>query len=227
MYGEFIGVWSETLQEIWSPMIDQEETPDDLFCELYRELVPALREPSPEAALSLTMGDAVQRREAFDRALVLAGADVDLARRNEVFESSDVEVTSDVAHIRKNLEVALTTIIDDSSTSRDALSRALGELVSSTEKRAEVLERKRENIVADRLKSREAFENARADDIAGEHALVMFLEAAHGVFEDLGGDPLANVYFNLLARFIGKFNLRYDLRRPCILCPTLPGMFLS
>ncbi len=31
----------------------------------------------------------------------------------------------------------------------------------------------------------------------------------------------------LLAAFIDKFNLRYDLRRPCILCPTLPGIFTS
>ena len=43
----------------------------------------------------------------------------------------------------------------------------------------------------------------------------------------LGGDVLSNKYFNLLASFIDKFNLRYDLRRPCTLCPTLPGVFSS
>jgi len=36
-----------------------------------------------------------------------------------------------------------------------------------------------------------------------------------------------NRYFNLLAVFIDKFSLRYDLRRPCTLCPTLPGVFAS
>jgi len=43
----------------------------------------------------------------------------------------------------------------------------------------------------------------------------------------LAGDTLANPYFNLLAAFINKFSLRYDLRRPCTLCPTLPGVFAS
>ena len=45
--------------------------------------------------------------------------------------------------------------------------------------------------------------------------------------EELGGDELTNRYFNLLTGFIDKFSLRYDLRRPCVLCPTLPGLFAS
>lgn len=28
MRGEFIGVWSETRREIWSPLIDHEDVPD-------------------------------------------------------------------------------------------------------------------------------------------------------------------------------------------------------
>ena len=31
----------------------------------------------------------------------------------------------------------------------------------------------------------------------------------------------------MLAAFIEKFSLRYDLRRPCTLCPTLSGVFAS
>ena len=54
-----------------------------------------------------------------------------------------------------------------------------------------------------------------------------FFEAAHDALEELGGDELTNRYFNLLSGFIDKFSLRYDLRRPCILCPTLPGVFAS
>ena len=49
----------------------------------------------------------------------------------------------------------------------------------------------------------------------------------HIILDDLGGDQLSNHYFNLLNAFIEKFSLRYDLRRPCILCPTLPGVFAS
>ena len=83
------------------------------------------------------------------------------------------------------------------------------------------------DIVDDPVQAREAFEAIRADDIAGERGIVAFLEAAYEALDDLGGDPLSNRYFNLLASFIEKFNLRYELRRPCTLCPTLPGIFAT
>lgn len=135
MRGEFIGVWSETWREIWQPLIDHEDVPEDIFCELYRELASALSaKPSVE----------------------------DLA-----------------------------------------------------------------DIIDNRVESRKAFEAATSDEIAGERALVQFFEAAYGSLEDLGSDELSNRYFNLVAGFIDKFSLRYDLRRPCTLCPTLPGVFAS
>lgn len=83
------------------------------------------------------------------------------------------------------------------------------------------------DIIDNPLQSREAFEKTAPDDLAGERALVAFFEAAHDALEELGGDELTNRYFNLLGAFIAKFSLRYDLRRPCILCPTLPGVFAS
>ena len=39
-------------------------------------------------------------------------------------------------------------------------------------------------------------------EFAGERALVSFLETVHSVFEDFGGEHLANLYFNLLTNFI-------------------------
>jgi len=135
MRGEFIGVWSETWREIWLPLIDHEGVPEDIFCELYRALAPALKDkPSVEA---------------------------------------------------------LADIIDNS------------------------------------VQSRETFEKTGAYNFAGERALVAFLESAHSALDELTGDELANRYFNLLAGFIDKFSLRYDLRRPCTLCPTLTGVFAS
>ena len=83
------------------------------------------------------------------------------------------------------------------------------------------------DIIDDPMQSREAFEGTGADDLAGERALVAFLESAHSALDELAGDELSNRYFNFLANFIDKFNLRYDLRRPCTLCPTLPGVFAS
>lgn len=83
------------------------------------------------------------------------------------------------------------------------------------------------DILDDPVQSRRAFEATAVSELAGERELVGFFEAAHDALEELGGDALSNRYFNLLAGFIDKFSLRYDLRRPCILCPTLPGMFTS
>lgn len=83
------------------------------------------------------------------------------------------------------------------------------------------------DIVDDPVLSREKFEKAGVEDFAGERALVAFFEATHAALEELVGDELSNFYFNLLTAFIEKFSLRYELRRPCTLCPTLPGIFAS
>ena len=83
------------------------------------------------------------------------------------------------------------------------------------------------DIIDDPVQSREAFEKTTVADLAGERAVVTFLEAAHPALDDLVGDELSNRYFNLLTAFIDKFGLRYDRRRPCTLCPTLPGVFAS
>jgi hypothetical protein len=135
MRGEFIGVWPETWREIWLPLIDHEDVPEDIFCELYRELAKALKSPP------------------------------------------SVENLAD--------------------------------------------------IIDNPVQSRQAFEKTTEDQFAEERALVGFFEAAYDALEELGGDELTNRYFNLLAAFIEKFSLRYDLRRPCVLCPTLPGVFAS
>ena len=83
------------------------------------------------------------------------------------------------------------------------------------------------DIIDNPIQSREAFEKTAANELADEPALVGFFEAANDALDELGGDELTNRYFNLLSGFIDKFSLRYDLRRPCILCPTLPGLFAS
>ena len=83
------------------------------------------------------------------------------------------------------------------------------------------------DITDNPTESKEAFFKIRCEDFSGERALVQSLERTYDALFDLAGDPLANPYFILLEGFISKFSLRYDLRRPCILCPTLPGVFSS
>jgi hypothetical protein len=209
------------------PLIDREEVPKDIFCELYDEFGRASRKLSPEEAAALAIDDAIQLREAFDDALAIAGIDVDLARRDEVFNDSGCTAVEGSEPRRAALEAALAVLIEDPTRRADALSGAVWGLVEDEDKRKAALERAHENIVNDPFRSRDAFQRLGASDFAGEPALVAFLEAVSGVLEDLGGDRLANPYFNLLESFLAKFSLRYDLRRPCILCPTLPGLFAS
>jgi hypothetical protein len=83
------------------------------------------------------------------------------------------------------------------------------------------------DIIDNPVQSRDALVKIGVEDLAGERELAGFLEAVHPALDDLVGDELSNRYFNLLTGFLDKYSLRYDLRRPCILCPTLPGMFAS
>ncbi|MFC1956273.1 hypothetical protein ACFLWZ_07155 [Chloroflexota bacterium] len=135
MQGEFIGVWPETWREIWEPLAFQESAPEDIYGELYRELVIALK--------------------------------------------------------TKPTAQALADIIDDPE------------------------------------QSKQAFLNIKTEELSGERTLTTFFEKTYEALDDLAGDALANPYFILLETFIKKFNLRYDLRRSCTLCPTLPGVFTS
>lgn len=82
-------------------------------------------------------------------------------------------------------------------------------------------------ITNDPERSEESFANTKSEDFSSEWALIGFLESAHEILNDFGGDLLATHYFNLLEKFIEKFNLRYDLKRSCTFCPTLPGIFSS
>lgn len=144
MRGEFIWVWSETWREIWIPLVEQpireggDGVPDDIFCDLYRELAKALR------------------------------AELSMGQLADTIDNADL--------------------------------------------------------------SREAFAGIGSEQLSCEQALVGFFESVHGTleeYEDAGDDTLTNRYFTLIEAFIEKYNLRYDLRRPFVLCPTLPGMFAS
>lgn len=72
---------------------------------------------------------------------------------------------------------------------------------------------------------RRAFLALKAEALHGEAALAGFLQSLHGVLDELAGEALANAYFNRLAALVDTYNLHYELRRPCKLYPTLPGLF--
>ena len=80
-------------------------------------------------------------------------------------------------------------------------------------------------IIDDPVQSRVAFRQTKARELQGEHAVIDFLERAHGAIEDFGSGALTNRYFQLVEGFLEKYSLRYDLRRDFSLHPTLSGVF--
>jgi len=134
MRGEFVGVWSETWREVWSKLAKHRAAPNDLFCELFRDVEPAFQ-------------------------------------------------------VRLNEAVELADIVDNPD------------------------------------QSKRAFRAIKAPHLRGEIVLIEFLERVHPTLIDIGGDELGNRYFNLVEVFIEKYSLRYDLRRPFTLHPTVSGMF--
>jgi hypothetical protein len=134
MRGEFVAVWSEMWREIWLKIERNPASPNDLFCEVFRELEPAFR-------------------------------------------------------VRLDPAIQLADIVDDPE------------------------------------QSRREFRSVKSVRLRGELPLVEFLERVHLTLFDLGGDDLSSLYFKLMEQFIEKYSLRYDLRRPFSLHPTVSGMF--
>jgi hypothetical protein len=234
MRGEFIGVWSETWREIWLPLIEQplaendEGLPGDIFCELYRELSKALRKPTESTAVSLLLRDAIAIREVFDSAAHRTEQALAHERVKEAFEKSGAEEAGTVEDRKTLIESALSALLGHPAA--PLVDAQLREHVRDDARVMAAWNRAVEETINDADASRESFEKTTAEELAGERAAVGFFEAVHTALEDFekpGDDALTNRYFNLLAAFIEKFSLRYDLRRPCVLCPTLPGVFAS
>jgi len=231
MRGEFIGVWSETWREIWLPLIDElldegeESVPEDIFCELYQELVMALKKPTSDAAIILTLEDTVCLREAIDLSGQVADPEVVLELVEAAFQQLGATEMMQAEEWKAAVDTALFILLGQPASI--LIEAQLQEIARNPSKIEEARQRALEPILNDPEKSRKAFENLKAEDLAGEWTAVKFLESAYDTLEDFGGDELSNRYFNLLDAFIKKFSLRYDLRRPCILCPTLPGVFAS
>lgn len=83
------------------------------------------------------------------------------------------------------------------------------------------------DIIDNPVQAKVAFEALKAEDFLGERVLVEFMERANDALEELAGDDLAKLYRNFLSDFLEKYSLRYSLRQPCLLCPTVSGVFAS
>ena len=227
MRGEFLNVWEDTHREIWTPLADEENVPIDLYSQLYGELFHAIKEPHGEHAHVIPLSDAVQLREAFDRAVLISGVEVTRTAAEFAFERSGVADHEDPQKRRSSVEECLAVLIGQEDSAKGLLAQTLSYLANDPKRRREANARALEAITNSPLKSRRAFEQVRSSAFVGEVALVKFLESVFDILDDLGGKPLSERYFSLVSSFIDKFSLRYDLRPPCTLCPTLPGFFAS
>lgn len=170
MYGSLYSVWSELLREVWIPLGEVEDAPEDLFAEIYREIAkppvpPVSPAPNPDAYDSegnlFRPGD-IAAEEDYKKAL----ADFDRARAT--YEEAVVGAGSVM--------------------SLDSLLRHM---------------------------------------VTTEIAAVSTFEKVARAIEALEIETVHNRFFTLAECFIEKFSLRYDLRRPFSLHPTLPGIFAS
>lgn len=82
-----------------------------------------------------------------------------------------------------------------------------------------------EQAVAGNTKARRWLRTELPLHITSERKALQALAAVHEKVRDVGGDALSNRYFILVQTFIDKYSLRYDLRRPFSMHPTLPGIF--
>ena len=92
----------------------------------------------------------------------------------------------------------------------------------------EIYEKERakyEEAVSGGNTSRIALRAAMKTQVKTESAAVAALESAYGVVSSYDDELFRNKYFQIVEEFLQKYSLRYDLRRPFSLHPTLPGVF--
>lgn len=82
-----------------------------------------------------------------------------------------------------------------------------------------------ENIANGVSKAAPAFRAALANIVCSEAEAIATLQKAYGVIDSYDIEAVRNRYFNLVDRFITRFNLRYDLRRPFTFHPTPTGVY--
>ena len=221
MTGEVRSAWADTWERIWAPLAGADEVPVDIFCELYREINPYLASSSDERAVAALLEDDNQLRECFRKAQVLAGLEADDTQR-PTLEVTDLPTAA--GGRLTALQARLCELTGDENRAAEACQRALDYLVAV---RRQEHARDLETALNDPVAGRSMFHDITPSDFLNEKAAVEFLEGSHRVLKEVGGRRLADRYFVLLGAFMRDFNLRYDLARPCVLYPSLPGMFGS
>jgi hypothetical protein len=84
-----------------------------------------------------------------------------------------------------------------------------------------------DEAATDASKARAALRRTWFKKSTDEMRAIEFLEKSYSIFEGYDDGNFANSYFNRVDRFLKRYSVRYDLRRPLTLHPTLSGIFAS
>jgi hypothetical protein len=169
MRGLLLPVWLDTWPQVWLPLSQREDAPEDLLPELYREFAVEPRPPIEPAAPDI---------DAYNEA-------GDLVRPEDIAARQAYEAE------RASYELRLASY-QEAIAGRDVEA---------------------------------AFRSLLAETITTERASIELLERAYTVVDGFDVEAFRNSYFVLVEQFLEKFSLRYDLRRPFTLQPTITGIF--
>ena len=228
MRGELLNVWEDTYREIWTPLTEEEGVPTDLFSQLYRELSPALKEPLGEDAQVIPLSDAIQLREAFDRALSLSGVEIALAAAEVAFGASGATNHEDLHQRRSAAEECLAALLGDAASAKRLLSQSLSGLANDPDA-AEGGEHHELETPSSTTRPRAGTHSSKRDlphllersPLSGFSSrpsrFSMISVANHSPTATSTCSPVSSTS-SACATTCGA---------PCILCPTLPGVFAS
>lgn len=94
MKGQFKAVWEKTWNEIWWPLSKHDEAPEDLFCELFREISKSLFSTLRPEQLADIIDNKLQAKETFQN---LSSSEVRSERAIVFFLESTHDVLSEVS----------------------------------------------------------------------------------------------------------------------------------
>lgn len=151
MRGTLISAWPQAAIDLWQPLADSKDAPQELFSELYPELMNACRKPTREEGLVI------------------------VSAASHMVTSPRIE--------------------------RD------------------------EMAANDSAFALECFTKLAPEEFASERRLVRFFEQAYFIIEDFESRGLSILYRSLVAAFLTRYNLRYQLIEPFQIIPRFSQLF--
>ncbi|MDX1999558.1 MAG: hypothetical protein SF066_17705 [Thermoanaerobaculia bacterium] len=228
MAGEMVDVWLEMWPQVWLPLSEDEDAPEDLFCLIYDALDPALRPPSTrDDVIVLLQGDIIIARDLYGDALTSLSVEASPGECLRVFDSLLFSDSGADALRLDLLEAAVATFSGGLDRAQVAVSAAIDKFLKNDRAVKAALQRRISDIVNDEERSRITFSEVKGQDLIGEAAAIGFFERVYSVLLEAAGERFAGRYSLSLRSFCKRYARRYDVRPPCFFSLHLPGVFAA